>query len=612
MEELILSISALLQAGEDVDDARIARLCRARNTGVADVSRHISKKRILPFYLRVREEEPERWASWGIDEAVEERLLKALKSKPRRTASGVATITVITKPWPCGSNCLYCPNDMRMPKSYLADEPACRRAERSFFDPYLQVASRLFTLEQMGHVTDKVELIVLGGTWADYPEAYRIWFVERLFAALNAGASERRSECDRLRAAYRQAGISCEEDELAAQAAACQELVEQGAASYNELWPHLYGPAVPSWSSVAAWQRCERGELVRQQRANERAAHRVVGLVVETRPETLSVPALTELRELGCTKVQIGVQTLDEDVCALNRRPSTPADAERAFALLRLFGFKIHAHFMANLSGSTPERDVEGYRRFVSDERFQPDELKLYPCALIRGSALCRSYEKGEWHPYGEEELLDVLVQDVLATPPHTRVSRMIRDFSAQDIVAGVKKTNLRQMVEERLEPLRSQVGEIRFREIGTGELDAASLRLEDLPYQTSVSCEHFLQWVDPSGRIAGFLRLSLPKPQALAEYGPLPAPLGCAMIREVHVYGKAAALHAASGSAQHLGLGSKLIEEACRIAAEAGFERINVISAVGTRAYYEARGFEENGLYQSRSLPGSSSPAPS
>ena len=130
MEELILSISALLQAGEDVDDARIARLCRARNTGVADVSRHISKKRILPFYLRVREEEPERWASWGIDEAVEERLLKALKSKPRRTASGVATITVITKPWPCGSNCLYCPNDMRMPKSYLADEPACRRAER--------------------------------------------------------------------------------------------------------------------------------------------------------------------------------------------------------------------------------------------------------------------------------------------------------------------------------------------------------------------------------------------------------------------------------------------------------------------------------------------------
>lgn len=603
MEELLKSIVELLRAGECVDDARLAKLCRAANAGVSDVSRHCSKKRILPFYLRVREEEPQRWASWDIGPQLEEQLLKVLKSKPRRTASGVATITVITKPWPCGSNCLYCPNDMRMPKSYLADEPACRRAERSFFDPYLQVASRLFTLEQMGHVTDKVELIVLGGTWTDYPRPYRIWFAERLFAALNASAAERRAECERLREAYRQAGISCEESELAAQAAACQELVEQGAASYNELWPRLYGPKVPSWSSVAAWQRCEMDELEQRQRANETAAHRVVGLVVETRPETLSVPVLTELRRLGCTKVQLGVQTLDEEVCALNLRPSRPQDAERSFALLRLFGFKIHAHFMANLFGSNPEHDVQGYRRFVTSERFQPDELKLYPCALIRGSALCRSYRVGEWRPYSEEELLDVLVQDVLATPPYTRVSRMIRDFSAQDIVAGVKKTNLRQMVEARLEQLRAQVGEIRFREIGTAELDQAELRLEDLPYETTVSREHFLQWVDGSNRIAGFLRLSLPKPAALADYGPLPQPLGCAMIREVHVYGKAAALHAQSGSAQHLGLGTKLIERAEHIARQEGFAQLNVISAVGTRPYYRARGFQDCGLYQSKPL---------
>lgn len=603
MEELLKSIVELLRAGECVDDARIAKLCRAANAGVADVRRHASKKRILPFYLRVREEEPQRWAAWGIDAELEERLLKALKSKPRRTASGVATITVITKPWPCGSDCLYCPNDLRMPKSYLADEPACRRAERSFFDPYLQVASRLFTLEQMGHVTDKVELIVLGGTWTDYPAAYRTWFVERLFAALNAGADERRSECERLRAAYRQAGIACGEDELATQVAACQGQVEQGSASYNELWPRLYGSGVPSWSSVAAWQRATMGQLEGQQRANESAAHRVVGLVVETRPEALSVPVLTELRQLGCTKVQIGVQTLDDGVCALNRRPSRPQDAERAFALLRLFGFKIHAHFMANLRGSSPERDVQGYRRFVTDERFQPDELKLYPCALIRGSALCRLYEAGEWRPYSEEELLDVLVQDVLATPPYTRVSRMIRDFSAQDIVAGVKKTNLRQMVESRLEPLRAQVSEIRFREIATAELDPADLRLEDIAYATTVSTEHFLQWVDGGNRIAGFLRLSLPKPAALAEYGPLPAPLGCAMIREVHVYGKAAALHAQSGSAQHLGLGTKLIEQAERIARQAGYTQLNVISAVGTRPYYQARGFAESGLYQTKQL---------
>ncbi|MGN0073398.1 MAG: elongator complex protein 3 [Coriobacteriales bacterium] len=603
MEELLRSIVELLRAGECVDDARIAKLCRAANAGVRDVRLHVSKKRILPFYLRVREEEPQRWESWGIGPQLEEQLLKALKSKPRRTASGVATITVITKPWPCGSDCLYCPNDLRMPKSYLADEPACRRAERAFFDPYLQVSSRLFTLEQMGHVTDKVELIVLGGTWTDYPSDYRVWFVERLFAALNASGSERRSECQRLRAVYSQAGISCDEEELATQVAVFQEQVEQGSASYNELWPLLYGAGVPSWSAAAAWQRASMGELERQQHANEAAAHRVVGLVVETRPEALSVPVLTELRQLGCTKVQIGVQTLDEEVCSLNRRPSTPADAERAFALLRLFGFKIHAHYMANLHGSTPQRDVEGYRRFVTDPRFQPDELKLYPCALIRGSALCRLYEAGEWVPYGEDELIELLVRDVLATPPYTRVSRMIRDFSAQDIVAGVKKTNLRQMVEERLEPLRPHVVEIRFREIATAELDPAELRLDDVVYQTTVSTEHFLQWVDSRQRIAGFLRLSLPKAQAIEACGPLPQPLGCAMIREVHVYGKAAALHAASGSAQHLGLGTKLIKEAERIARGAGFTRINVISAVGTRPYYAARGYAECGLYQSKAL---------
>lgn len=602
MEELIVSIIALLRAGEDVDDARIARLCRARNTGVAEVSRHISKKRILPFYLRVREEEPERWASWGIDAALEERLLKVLKSKPRRTASGVATITVITKPWPCGSDCLYCPNDMRMPKSYLADEPACRRAERSFFDPYLQVASRLFTLEQMGHVTDKVELIVLGGTWTDYPQEYRRWFVARMFKALNDSAAARRDEQRALRRSYEDAGIQSAEDALERRCAPCQRSVEAGEASYNDLWPQLYGPGTP-WDAVSTWQGAAMGDVLREHARNESAAHRVVGLVVETRPETLDVVLLAELRVLGCTKVQIGVQTLDEQVARLNRRSTAVSQLERAFALLRLFGFKIHAHFMDNLMGSSPADDLAGYRRFVSDSAWCPDEIKLYPCALIRGSALCRSYQEGQWRPYGEEELTELLCSQVLSTPPFIRVSRMVRDFSAQDIVAGVKKTNLRQMVEQRLEPRRPEVDEIRFREVGTQGVDPAQLHLEDCRYATSVSEEHFLQWVDGSKRIAGFLRLSLPKPQALEDFGPLPAPLGCAMIREVHVYGKAAALHRSSGSAQHLGLGSALIEEACRIAKEAGFERINVISAVGTRAYYAARGFEESGLYQSRAL---------
>ena len=603
MEQIILQILELLRAGAAVDDVKITALCRAANAGVTDVSRHISKKKLMPFYLRVRESEHARWESWDIDAALEERLLAVLKTKPGRTASGVATITVITKPWPCGSNCLYCPNDLRMPKSYLYDEPACRRAERNFFDPYLQVASRLFTLEQMGHVTDKIELIVLGGTWTDYPAAYRRWFVRELFRALNDSDEVREREVACLRCAYEDAGVSCGDDELARQVAAQQEQVNAGLSTYNEAWPSLYGPQVGSWSQVSAWQHAAFDEVLAQHAANEGGAHRVVGLVVETRPETLTIPLLAELRQLGCTKVQIGVQTLDPQVMALNRRPTTIEQVKRAFALLRAFGFKIHAHFMANLTGSTPQSDIEGYRRFVTEAPFQPDEIKLYPCALIGGTGLARLYKQGGWRPYTEEELLEVLVADTLATPPFVRISRMIRDFCAADIVAGVKKTNFRQMVERALEDRRSEVQEIRFREIGRARVDASELRLDEHDYETTFTSERFLQWVDGQGRIAGFLRLSLPKPEMLAAFPELPAPLGQAMIREVHVYGKVEAIDHAGSSAQHIGLGKQLIERACSIAREAGFASVNVISSVGTRNYYRARGFADNGLYQTREV---------
>ena len=161
------------------------RIIRARNREVAGPVRYVAKKKLLPFYQEAKEHRPEHWRTWGVSPAEEALLVRTLQVKPRRTASGVATVTVLTKPWPCSSACLYCPNDVRMPKSYLHDEPACQRAERNWFDPYLQVTARLRTLHQMGHVTDKVELIVLGGTWSDYPEAYQIWYMHELFRALN-------------------------------------------------------------------------------------------------------------------------------------------------------------------------------------------------------------------------------------------------------------------------------------------------------------------------------------------------------------------------------------------------------------------------------------------
>ena len=597
MEELLLDIVRALHERPDLDARGLTRIINAHSNRL-DGDVRFSKKQLMPFYLRVKTEDPQRWASWGIDAETERRLLRLIQMKPRRTASGVATITVITKPWTCSGNCLFCPADVRMPKSYLHAEPACQRAERNWFDPYLQVSSRLQALMQMGHATDKVELIVLGGTFDDYPEAYRIWFVKELFRALNDGDTVRADQRALRQAAYREAGIANDDGELAAQTRAVQEAVTAGTTSFNAAIGQLYGSGSP-WEGIAGWQRAGMDELQAEHRRNEVAAQRCVGLVVETRPDHATPGNLRILRQLGCTKVQVGVQTLDPRIIAFNSRATRPQDTQRTFELLRLFGFKIHAHFMVNLPGATPEGDIADYRRFATEEAFQPDEVKLYPCALIGSAPLARELEERGWLPYPEDVLVNVLVQDVLATPAFTRISRMIRDFSAGDIVAGNKKTNLRQMVETRLAESGEPVREIRFREIATGDVDPTSLALEDVTYRTTATDEHFLQWVAPDGRIAGFLRLSLPHPDAVAALGgESPIGPGEAMIREVHVYGRVARLHAA-GSTQHIGLGKQLVNRAAAIAREAGYGKLNVISAIGTREYYRKLGFEDAGLYQ-------------
>ena len=637
MEEILLQIAALLREGRQVDDAVVTKLVHAASRGAAQPP---AKRQLLPFYLRTKQEDPVRWASWQITPDLERELLRAIRIKPRRTASGVATITVITKPWPCSGDCVFCPSDLRMPKSYLHDEPACARAEQNRFDPYLQVSSRLTALSQMGHATDKIELIVLGGTWTDYPEDYQVWFMSELFRALNddAVADEAanpmlRRSCGRggaeaamravpdgclprgvaaRRARYRECFLAKDAEALAQRRAGLQAVVDAGLGggrgSYNAAVKELYG-AGSAWGRAMSWQSGSWEELERQQRVNERARHRVVGLVIETRPDAVTARSLRTIRRLGCTKVQMGVQSIDQRVLDVNERRVDVARMEEAFALCRLFGFKIHAHFMVNLLGSTPAADKADYLRFVGPGPFQPDEVKLYPCALIEGTRLVGRHKSGEWEPYTEEELLDVLASDIVATPALCRVSRMIRDFSSKDIVAGNKKPNLRQMVERRLsETGQVRVREIRYREIGSDAPDLAELELDVVSYTTPPSEERFLQWVTLEGKIAGFLRLSLPDQRFVSEcmkrYGD-DAPVGPreAMIREVHVYGVAARVGQEGVAAQHRGLGRALVARACELSREAGFERINVISAVGTREYYRSLGFADHGLYQQKAL---------
>lgn len=602
MEELLHDIIERVRKDGDLPPAELSRIIDRANARVGGPERAFSKKRLLPFYFRMKREDTPRWESWQVDEGLERRLVRILRMKPRRSASGVATITVITKPHACSHDCIYCPSDARMPKSYLHDEPACQRAERNYFDPYLQVCSRLRALEEMGHCCDKVELIVLGGTWSDYPPEYRLWFCSELFRALVEGCYDDAAIAQR-RKVYEEAGISWQDAPLAKRVAAWQERLDRGEAGHAEACAELYGSA-SAWGPLSAWQRGSQAELERWQLENEGCAHRCVGLVVETRPENITPGNLVAIRKLGCTKVQVGVQSLRENVLAMNGRPMGVGTVERAFALLRIFGFKIHAHFMANLLGSTPEEDVEDYRRLVTDGRFSPDEVKLYPCALIDGTALTRIYRQGAYRPYGDEELMGVLAADMLATPPWTRVSRMIRDFSSDDIVAGNKRPNLRQMVDGRLASSGEKAVEIRSRELALGDVRMDELKLKEEAYETPASHERFLQYVAANGTIAAFLRLSVPKREAVeALGGKAPVGLGEAMIREVHVYGKVAGIHASGDAAQHRGLGKRLIARAERIAEGCGCTRINVISAVGTREYYRKLGFGERGLYQSKEL---------
>jgi elongator complex protein 3 len=487
-----------------------------------------------------------RGRDWGVGD---DAFVESLRLRPVRTQSGVTPVTVLTKPYPCPGRCIFCPNDVRMPKSYLADEPGAQRAEDNGFDPYRQTWNRLAAYRGIGHPVDKVELIVLGGTWSFYPEPYQTWFVNRCLDALND-----------------------------------------------------FGDGVDGRAAAGgASQRGSGAELESAQRRNEAAACRCVGLALETRPDHVCERELLRLRRLGATKVQIGIQSLSDRVLALNRRGHDVAATRRALRLLRAAGFKIHAHWMPNLYGSSPGEDVAQFARLFDDPDFRPDELKVYPCSLIESAKLMAYYERGAWRPYTHEQLVDVVAACLRGAPRYCRLTRVIRDFSAGDIVAGSRTGNLREVAERRLRESGDSCREIRSREIRAQPLERADLRLVATDYETSIGDEVFLEFVTPEDRIAAFLRLSLPR-----DPSPVEEIRRSALVREVHVYGASLSIgRRQAGRAQHRGLGRALVDEARARARAAGFADLAVISAVGTRAYYRGLGFRDGALYQHLKLCG-------
>jgi elongator complex protein 3 len=472
-----------------------------------------------------------------------------------------------------------------MPKSYLADEPGAQRAENNRFDPYLQAWNRLDAYHSIGHPVDKVELIVLGGTWSAYPAAYRVWFTKRCLDALNdfGRGVDGRAAAGAAPSRYR-ALAQCARDPRGAS----YNRRVQGLLAAQLDGGRLHGSERASWDALATAQR-----------RNESATCRSVGLVFETRPDCVTKAEVLRLRRLGATKVQLGIQSLLDDVLARNRRGHDVAATRRAVRLLRAAGFKIHAHWMPNLLGSSPEADVRDFARLFDDPDFRPDELKLYPCLLVESADLVAHRARGEWRAYEDSELLELLCACMSRTPRYCRLTRVIRDFSRHDVAAGTHTANLRQVAERRLAQRGVALHEIRSREIRAACVARDALRFEATAYATSVGQEQFLEYVTQEDRLVAFLRLSLPEgPSFVEELG------RSAVIREVHVYGASLPLGArAQRRAQHAGLGRALVEEAVRRARAAGFERIAVISAVGTRAYYRELGFDDGVLYQHRTL---------
>jgi elongator complex protein 3 len=523
-------------------------------------------------------------ADFRFDEA---RFRRRVQRRPVRTQSGVTPLTVLTKPFPCPGQCIFCPNDVRMPKSYLSDEPGAQRAANNRFDPYRQTWNRLAAFDAIGHPVDKIELIVLGGTWSFYPEPYRIHFVTRCLEAMNdfGEGLDRRDAIEPATPDFD--GIEAE---------VRGDRFERN--PYNERVARFLRDQ-GGGELLALSERSDWTELEEAKRRNESAATRCVGMALETRPDHVDEAEVLCLRRLGATKVQLGVQSLDDGVLEANRRGHDVAMTRRAFALLRRAGFKIHAHWMANLLGATPASDRADFVRLFDDASFRPDELKLYPCSLIETAELMGPWQRGEWRPYEEDELLDVVVEALGRVPRYCRVTRVIRDISSDDIVAGNKRTNFRQVAERELARRGQEVVEIRRREIRSEVFDDANLALRETRYATDSGEERFLEFVTQEDRIVGFLRLSLPtEPSFVEELG------ASALVRELHVYGSAVGIgRAAEGRAQHRGLGARLLAEAARLASAAGYDRLSVISAIGTRDYYRRQGFEDGELYQHRLL---------
>jgi len=536
-----------------------------------------------------------------------------LRKRAIRSLSWIVPIQVLTKPFWCPGECIFCPNDPTMPKSYISSEPGAMRALLNQFDPVRQVYNRLISLYLTWHPTDKIEMIVLGGTWDVYPRKYKYEFVKWLYDAAN---------------------------------------------TFDQFWQkasqqNLSPKQLRSLSTKIQIQWAP--DLATAQKINEDAAHRIIWLTIETRPEYVTEQNLQFWRELGVTRVEMGVQSLFDDVLQANKRWHTLEQIRQAMRLLRLWWFKISIHLMAWLYGSDLEKDKKTFELTFTDPDFKPDEIKFYPTAVIPNTELYRLWLEGKYKPITPEQIKELIFrakQNVV--PPWTRIKRLIRDIPADEIVAWANITNLRQLALQQLQQKAAEDVEFRRRQYkrlcmdGCFELKNLEQVVQAKPkpdqtltfvssnfdflsprdfvcmctrcreirnrpqrqpflvirkYLSSVGEDYFVSFEDELGYLYGFLRLLVPSEGIDKPW------LGksTALIRELHVYGQLQPI-AQKGSfeaisSQHKWLGKRLMETAQKIAKIHGSEKISVIAGVGVRNYYRQLGYQLEGTYMTLDL---------
>ncbi len=466
---------------------------------------------------------------------------KSKVRKPTKTISGVTPLAVMLPPRKCNhGTCLYCPSfnvpkshkstNVGAPQSYTPESPAVLRARECNYDPKKQIKVRLKAFDYMHHPTEKIELIIMGGTFLSYPREFQFDFIKKCYDALNKKSSKSLTEAKKI---------------------------------------------------------------------NETAKHRAVAICIETRPDVCTPSQIKDILEFGATRVELGVQAISDEIYKKVNRGHTVQDVIDATKRLKQAGFKIGYHLMPGIPGSNQKKDIQMFKKIFKSSDFKPDQIKIYPCQVLKGAGIENLYYGGEYLPYDKQTVANLIIKMLKLTPRYCRIMRIMREIPPHYLIAGIKNIDMRHDIEKNIDKKKSKIQEIRFREIGFAVRDKrkinTKLRLKTTKYKASGGVEYFMEIINQDNILFGLLRLRLDKK--------LPA-----MIRELHIYGQALNITTSNNMAkasQHQGLGKQLMKESEKIVKKKGFKKLRIISGVGVREYYKKLGYklDKEKIYMEKKL---------